>query len=348
MSEVSVGNHIIRRANKSDIPFIMDFLDRYWEKACILSRDRAYFEYEFVVDDKVNFVVAVHKETGAIEATQAYIQCSKKPLHDGFSGAWVCKPRCGTKFLGITLNRIMPDFLDTRKLVGVGFTAKGESVASRLFKPGDIAKLAHYYRLAKRDRYSIAHVVRAKYAECETESNKKLIPIPTIEHLKAWFDFDTLPDVPMYKDLWYVEHRYYNHPYYRFNIWGIEETPGKIEGLLVGRTVKYNGSACLRIMDLFGPDSIIDGIGPELDRIMHAGDMEYVDFYCAEIPQENMQNAGFVLKDVDDENIIPNHFEPYERKNIDIIYSGAGLKATKGDGDQGRPKRLRLPCEWRN
>jgi len=155
-----------------------------------------------------------------------------------------------------------------------------------------------------------------------------------------------LPDAPMYKDLWYMEHRYYKHPYYKFNIWGIEESPGNIGGLLVGRVVRCNDSACLRIMDFFGQESLLAGIGVELDLIMTSGELEYTDFYCAGIPHDCMKDAGFVLRDENDGNIIPNHFEPYERKNIDILYSGGGLRTYKGDGDQGRPKRLRLGQEW--
>lgn len=346
LNNIVYGNHIIRRATINDIPFIMDFLGTYWEKGCLLSRDRAYFEYEFVIDGTVNFVVAEHKESGVIDATQGYIQCSKETPHDGFAAAWVSNPQSGTLLLGVAVSRNMINVTGARTLFGVGITDSGSKVASRYGGEGRIQKLSHYYRLAKRNVYTMARIVVAKYEKGVTMKGKKLIPIPTIDNLNAWYNFSKHSCEPMYKDLWYVEHRYYSHPYYKFNIWGIEESPGNIIGLLVGRVVECSGSKCLRIMDFFGNEDMLAGIGSELDFIMNANDMEYTDFYCAGISDKSMKNAGFTLRDDNDENIIPNHFEPYECKNIDILYSGGGLRAYKGDGDQGRPKRLRMSDEW--
>ncbi|MCL2578857.1 MAG: hypothetical protein FWE32_02380 [Oscillospiraceae bacterium] len=346
LSAIHHGRHIIRRATLADVAFIMDFLGTYWENGCLLSRDRAYFEYEFVVDGVVNLVVAEHKENGTIDATQGYIQCSKSVPHDGFYVIWACKPQSGTSFLGVTMNKNMLSLTGARKLFGVGITDKGRKVASRYGDTDRIQKLSHYYRLAQRNEYTIAEIVTPRHEESITVPGRKLIPIPTIHKLKEWYDFQSLPDVSMYKDLWYIEHRYYNHPYYKFNIWGIEESPGVISGLLVGRMVNHNGSACLRIMDFFGHENLLAGIGAELDLIMMSVGLEYTDFYCAGIPHDSMKNAGFALRDEYDKNIIPNHFEPYERRNVDILYSGGGARAYKGDGDQGRPKRLRLGHEW--
>jgi len=347
MSEkVYVGKHIIRMAEMKDIPFIMDFLDRYWEKGCLLSRDRAYFEYEYVVDGRVNFVVAEHNEAGSIDAVAGLIQCSKNEYHDAFGVMWVCKPKSGTKFLGLILGDNILRVSGVRAFTGVGYNDAGAGAAKDFYSVS-IIKLNHYYRLAARSEFFIANVTNLR-RQTGVISSKKLIAIPTMQHLRSWFDFDVLPNVPIYKDAWYIEHRYFNHPYYNFNIWGIEESPGNVTGLLIGRVVHCNGSACLRVMDFLGPDNALDGIGGELDLIMNANELEYTDFYCIGISHESMLNAGFVLRDDEDKNIIPNHFEPYERKNIDILCPHHNMRAFKGDGDQGRPKRVRLPFEWYN
>ena len=349
MNEIFVGKHVIRMATIEDIPFIMDFLDKHWEKGCLLSRDRAYFEYEFVVDGRVNFVVASHVETGSIDATVGIIQCSKRSPFDGFGVMWVCKPKSGTKFLGFEINHYVVYISEARFISGVGVKSDtGAKLLTGNFSYSYVSKLNHYYRLAHCDNFLIAGIDQIRRA-VDVPLQKKLICIPTIQHLRNWFDFKSLPDVPMYKDDWYIEHRYYNHPYYEFDVWGIEESPGNIIGLLVGRVIRCNCSAALRIVDFYGADSALEGIGEELDRIMESNNIEYTDFYCAGIPHEILQNAGFVLRDDDDKNIIPNHFEPYEKKNVDIFYAcytGEETHYFKGDGDQGRPRRLRLPSEW--
>jgi len=353
MEFVSTNKHVIRMATLDEVPFIMDFIDKYWGNGCLLSRDRAYFEYEFVIDKQVNFVVAVHKDTGAIDATIGLIQCTKNKPSAAFAVMWVCKPKSGTKFLGMILNENLYRISNFWPISGVGLRENtAANIITNVIDDGHykVAKLAHYYRLACRDAFYVANIVDVRRSD-DIGSSKKLIPIPTACCLRSWLDFDSLPKTPMYKDAWYIEHRYFNHPYYDFNIWGIESSPGNITGLLVGRAVHHNNSACLRIVDFFGDNDALEGIGRELDSIMEANDMEYTDFYCAGIPHETMLKAGFVLRDETDKNIIPNHFEPYEEKNVDILWSayGAGddLRIFKGDGDQGRPKKLRLPSDWK-
>ena len=348
MIEFFVGKHVIRNATIADIPFIMDFLDKYWGKGCLLSRDRAYFEYEFVVDGRVNFVVASHVETGSIDATVGIIQCSKSTPFDGFGVMWVCKPKSGTKLLGLEVNEHLLRVSGARTIRGVGLnTDKAAKLLSGNFVSANVDKLCHYYRLANRNTFLIAEIIQKR--QVVVDSSKKLIPLPTMHHLRDKFDFKSLPNLPMYKDEWYIEHRYFNHPYYNFNVWGIERTPGHITGLLIGRVIHCNDSNALRIVDFYGPNAALRGIGEELDYIMDSNNIEYIDFYCSGIPHIFMQYAGFTLRDDEDQNIIPNHFEPYEKKNVDIFYScysDEELRFFKGDGDQGRPKRLRLPSEW--
>ena len=59
----------IRLANKSDIDSIMKFIDKYWKKNHIMSRNRELFEYEFLEDDgTVNFLLAIDRKNGLIQA----------------------------------------------------------------------------------------------------------------------------------------------------------------------------------------------------------------------------------------------------------------------------------------
>ena len=51
------------------------------------------------------------------------------------------------------------------------------------------------------------------------------------------------------------------------------------------------------------------------------------------------QKAGFV-ECADDTNIIPNYFNPFEQRNIDLYLVDPiieGFRAFRGDGDQDRP-----------
>ncbi len=53
----------IRLANSSDIDLIMDFIDKYWKKGHIMSRDRDLFRYEYQDGNQINFILAIDKNT---------------------------------------------------------------------------------------------------------------------------------------------------------------------------------------------------------------------------------------------------------------------------------------------
>ena len=53
----------IRLAKYNDIVNIMDFINKYWKQGHIMSCDREYFEYEFLEEDNVNFILAIERST---------------------------------------------------------------------------------------------------------------------------------------------------------------------------------------------------------------------------------------------------------------------------------------------
>lgn len=347
MKNIAAGNHTLRRAVMEDIPFLMDFFDEHWEKGCLLSRDRAYFEWEFVIGGEVNYFIAVHNVTGKIDAAMGFIPCSLRERPDGFPAIWAANPHSDTKFLGLLLGENWKKLRPVRHVPSVSMRDASVNIAKRFYGL-DVCRMAHYYRLSERDDYRIASVTQKKRIAV-TDLGTKLIPMPTMDMVRRFFDFDAFSDDPMYKDEWYFEHRYFQNPYYKFSVWGIETAPGRTDGILVARAVDMFGSSVLRIVDFCGPNEAIRGIGPEIDLLMAQNGFEYTDFYCLGIPDDMMREAGFTMRGDDDENIIPNHFEPFERRNVDIwvrVPNVKNIRLFKGDGDQGRPKRLRMPHEW--
>lgn len=349
MTEVQTRRHIIRRARMEDIPLIMDFLDRHWEKGCLMSRDRAFFEYEHVIGGEVNFIVAGHRDTGSIDAVQGFIPCSRNEGFDYFGVFWIAKRASGTPLLGMEIAENAHRFHQGRYSFGVGLRADtAVRVVSGNYQDM-VGKLHQYYRLNPDARHKIAVIHKNRTAE-PADCDRKLIPLPNMDAVRRAFDMDLLKGALPYKDAWYMEHRYFRHPYFTFNFWGIEEHPGEIGAVIVGRVAEQNGSKALRVVDLFGPSEALMGIGAELDIIMRHNAIEYTDFYCYGIADEIMRAAGFVLRDEEDPNVIPDFFEPFEQKNVDIFFGSyvhEGFRLFKGDADQGRPRRLRLPMEWK-
>lgn len=72
---------------------------------------------------------------------------------------------------------------------------------------------------------------------------------------------------------------------------------------------------------------------------------EYVDFYNIGIKEISSTTSGFIKRDSTSEVIIPNYFEPFEKKNIDLGYAykcdnNFNFCIFKGDSDQDRPNLI--------
>ena len=87
-----------------------------------------------------------------------------------------------------------------------------------------------------------------------------------------------------------------------------------------------------------GDFTFMGSISGLLDNLLEKYEAEYVDCYEVGINEEDMKRAGW-KKTADSGNVIPNYFEPFIQKNIDIYYfsSEPDIVLFKGDGDQDRP-----------
>ena len=73
---------------------------------------------------------------------------------------------------------------------------------------------------------------------------------------------------------------------------------------------------------------------------------EYIDFYSYGISEKSFNKSLFVECDQYEGLIAPNHFEPIEKKNIDIYCAYKknknfkNIKLFRADGDGDRPSRI--------
>ena len=107
----------------------------------------------------------------------------------------------------------------------------------------------------------------------------------------------------------------------------------------VGRFVEQNNSKIFRIVDYYGDDEGMKGVGNFMKSFMQENNLEYIDMYEFGMNDKALVQAGFVQKSEDDKNIIPNYFSPFIRENIDIYirYNDDSTRFFKADGDQDRP-----------
>lgn len=330
----------IRLANYTDIDAIMNFIGTVWKKDHILSRDREYFEYEFADEDHVNFIIAVSRETEEIEAILGFLKSSRDVRRKDIWGSFwkVNDAHDNDKMLGIELERRVKDLTDCRYHNGIGINPHTAVPLVRLFLGNTVKKMNHYYMLnPSLAEYKVA-IINADTPHVAGLQEGYIYRISDFSEIREQFEFD--PHQIPYKDGWYVEKKFFCNPKREYQVYGIKNngTDHVLKAFFVTRECEANGSRILRILDYYGDREAFAGIGRNIEELMIRNAYEYVDFYNYGFEDAYLKQAGFVRRNEEDANIIPNYFEPLVRENVDIWihYEIDGTLFYKADGDQDR------------
>ncbi|MFU1796334.1 hypothetical protein ACM1RC_20920 [Paenibacillus azoreducens] len=337
----------IRLAKHSDIEGIMRFINDYWREGHIMSLDRELFEYEYVDGDNVNFVIAIDRENQSIEGIFGFLNCSNttdKTKKDIWGSMWkVVETHDNIPFLGIELAKRVFELSGCRTQIGNGANPKTTVPLRRMFFGDKVAKMRQYYYLnTEIDEYRIAIINDRNNIEYNINENEKvLVRFESIDDVKKHFDIERIESIP-YKDYWYINKRFFNHPYYKYTVFGLRDEDGKIGALMIGREIKCNGGKVFRIVDYMGDQELFLMLGKEFETMVKEHGYEYIDFFTLGFNEEYILRAGFKLRSDNDINVIPNYFEPFVRENADIWahYKLDGTLFFKADGDQDRPNQL--------
>ena len=328
----------IRFATKEDVESVMHFIDTYWRKGHILSRDRRLFEWQYGgASEGLNIVLGVD-DAGNIQGMLGFIPYDDSEDKDIALALWKANPSTG--FLGIRMLKYLMDQVPHREIVCPGINIK---TTSKLYEyvGMQVGTMAHWYRLASKESYAIAKIVDAKIPVYKRVDHKvTLIPMISEEQLCSVFERGLghyLSHVP-YKSLEYVLKRYYRHPTYQYEIFGVQQADEGVISLLVFRIQECNGSRALRFIDCIGEQECIADVTDSIDALMDEFSCEYVDVYVAGVSDGVFLSGGW-RKAEPDGNIIPDYFAPFEQRPVTIHYATSNASAVlfKGDGDQDRP-----------
>ena len=327
----------IRQAKYEDIPRIMKFIDEHWKKNHIMARDRAMFEFQHLGPDKeVYYILAEDDNDNVLYGTMGYIPFSNQD--------WACMSTCmicaiknpENRMLGEEMARYFEQNMRCYNVFSVGVEKRYAKVISTI-NSENIGLLEHYYRLNDLKNYKIAKV--NKRICLPVKGNASLILMENMDEFVSHMNWTVLEKDYPRRGKEYIKHRYYEHPYYNYLIYGIANNK-LCDAAFVAREEKINDAKVLRIVDWFGNRCAIADCGIAIDDLLHKNNYEYVDFYCYGMPHDAMEKGGFIRRDENDKNIIPNYFHPFEQKNIDIYFYTwykNNIAVFRGYGDQDRP-----------
>ena len=327
----------IRFAKVTEIPLIMRFIDEYWKKNHILATNKELFEWQYVFDNKVNYVIGIDNNN-EILGVLGYILYSEKDVQDICLALWKAKE--GTGFLGIKLLMYLTKEIPHRSIFCNGINLK---TTEDIYKRAgfQIGELEQWYRLSNKiTDYKIAKVVDKTIISTEKNYDIILSKVTSIEEINeicdsSIFDKESLP----YKSALYFEMRYLNHPIYEYDVYAVSFNNEAAKALLVLRTQCCNDAKAIRIVDFVSRDKdLLYKCSNAIDKLIEDTDAEYADMYEFGLSGELLEKSGW-SKVGNDSNIIPNYFSPFEQKNVQIFISTTddNIVIFKGDGDQDRP-----------
>ncbi len=329
----------IRRAKLKDIPTIMQFMEDHWLHGYALANNRAFFEWQFVHDGKVNIWIGIDDEIGKLYAIQSFIVYRYVDNPDLSGSVWLAI-KSPDPTLAFNIQDALWQEMKPRTVPSPGL--RPDAVKAFSLLGHTITKMDHYYRLADIENYKIA-LIKEKNIPPATNTGYCLAPIYTLEEVKNIIPERQLIESTPSKDYEYIQWRYFNHPIFEYEIWKITNPDSVAEGVLITRNEQANGAKSCKIVDFYGNPKLLGKITYALDCIIDDRHYEYIDIYSYGIPTDIYESAGLTMCDASSPNIIPNYFQPYSPQNSDIMLVKPDLPDTilfRGDSDQDKPRLL--------
>ena len=345
----------IKLAESSDKEEILDFIKSYWQKDHIYLSHPSLFDYLYLEGDTYNIVILRNKENNQLMAIHAFIPYK---IFDGnfikssiFLSIWKVVENANIPGLGLRTIKFIENNLQTKPsfIEALGFTKEVLPLYQRLGY--NVGKLSHFvlinpsisnFKIMSKDNFTVPQTKK----ESEDNLKLKLISPAEFKHLDEGqincLSEGILPE----KSKKFITSKYLDHPFYDYKYCLCVDKNDVYKMFFVYRKIEINDSNVLRIVDFMGSEECLKNIRNQLYKLIIDQNSEYIDIYHHGLENNSLEQAGFINRHKIPGLIIPNHFEPFERKNIDIRYAfllfeqSKDIRMFKGDGDQDRPSLI--------
>ena len=349
MVELKEANAVIQPCAPSDIQAVMRFIHEHWKSGHILSLNRSFLDWQHKNKNNpyYNFIIAKDKSNGAVLGVLGYITNTQYDPALTDKTVWLALWRvcddAGAPGIGLALRRFLEEF---EKPQAIGVIGISQSTLM-LYKPFGYEQgaLNQFYMVNKNKKaFKLIGGFDNRYeSNADVDSGKKLVKIDKRDWTKLTkgVKFPHNEQSAPQKSPAYFQNRYLDHPIYQYEIYALEENMD-LKGLFVVRKAEYQGNYALRCVDHWGRGEDMSGLKAEFQDLLAAYDAEYLDILNFGIEDIYFEKAGLLKLDPRKPVVIPNHYEPFEQKNVHLHFAMKTDKPYvifKGDGDQDRPSR---------
>lgn len=325
--------YTFRLAEKGEAAAVQAFVRRHWGAPHPLVELPEFFEYYYREQDGgLRFGLALQGD--AIVAAAGFVPSCGGPQPDVWVSLWVADP--AARGAGLELMEALPRLCGCRTLSCNNI--RPETRPFYTFLGFETGRVGHFYRLAPRRTYRLAFAKQPVIPPVGGSAALRLLGSPAALRQSG---FVPPEDANPYKDLAYIEKRYFHFPRRRYLVYAAGMPGGGApRALLVGYVTEALGSSALRLVDYIGPADFLPEMGDAMDRLLAETGAEYADIYCAGIPPETLYAAGFCERIEVDGVIVPNYLTPPLRQNVEYYYFTSRPQhfvLMRADGDQDRP-----------
>ena len=339
----------IRRCQTADVPDVLAFLEAHWKPGHIFTRDRELFDWQYARQDRpgeYSIALARKNGDGELVGMLGYLPTRRfDPSLADDNAIWLALWKVREDIAGGPIGlQLLNDVIrgEPHTSIGViGFQPTAAAIYTLLkFQVGE---LRHYvlpnpdvsaFELASFERHPARQVP-------DTNLTAAAVDDTTFSATVAGLDIGSRDRLPR-KTPAYFRSRYLQHPRYRYETFVLHRDDRPI-GLLATRLAAHGERRALRVVDFMGADDLVPALGRLILEQVRRHGAEYADILNWGIDSALFEAAGFSPIDPAGPDIVPNHFEPFERRNAPVRFA---LKADgpavlfKGDGDQDRPNQL--------
>ena len=339
--------YTVKKVPVSEVDKLVSFIDNHWKKghALVKSRELLDFQHLNKEDGTYNFIVAENNETKEYDALVGFIPTSQYDRQlaengDYWGAIWKCRDDVNNDEINnvafyIWKRVFKQPFFHSYAAIGISQIAKRIYEVSRI----PVAVLNHYY-IANEGIVNFeigSNLQKGNSIFSTKKSTVREIDIESIDNKDITGIYKPLKTVE------YLKNRYKNHPIYHYEFWGVYSE--KLAAIFVIRKVNVGNSCILRVIDVLGDLSLCGNIFDDVQTILKQNKAEYIDVMNYGISPDVFSNMGFYKLDLtQDDTILPNYFEPFEKRNvaIEVAYKTQDgyYIAFKGDSDQDRPNLL--------
>ena len=339
-------NIVIELLAHHELKEFQEFIRDHWNQDHLFAKETSVFDWQHKGPDDYNCMVA--KKSGALVGIQGILPLShfdnQLPKNQIFlAGGWKV---IEDKGVGIGL-RLYQSILKKYKPEFIAGTTMGPClIPFHKWQGFEVGLMDHHVVLSPFvEEFKVAKVPEG--LKPQPQKKKLSVSFRKLTE-KDLDDLDTealyLHQLPLKSDT-YIKNRFMNHPVYRYDVYAVSKD-NKSQALCVIRPIFREDAVVLRFVDFIGPNEAFSLMHDLVLDLLKAYNAEYLDLYSHGIPSILIQEAGFIDRRKIDGLIVPDYFEPFERKNVNVIFdykcsrTHPAVRLFKADGDRDRPNRI--------